>query len=429
VKANTVLVAADVLIEACVQILEKVGVPRGQAEMIAQVVVEGDLRGVESHGVLRLPAYVHRVQAGLMTATTALEVVQKRGATVLLDAQGGFGKVAGIRAMNHAIERARKHGVGLAAVRNANHFGMGAYYTTMALRHKMIGMTATNAAPGMAAWGGTAAVFGTNPICVAIPTGQDVDIVLDMASSVVARGKIRSSAARGDRIPLGWALDADGCPTEDPEAALKGTLLPIGGPKGYALALVVDVLTGALTGSDYSVHLSSVHDLSSRASVGFVMQAMDITAFAEWSEYEKDVQSLIGEIRNSPRAPGVDRIYLPGEIEWLTRCERVQSGIPVRVELLEQIRRLASDVGGARWSCRDVSTTTVGCGSERRPGRCLPRRAPTSLERSSRKGRDWSASAAFSSIMTCGPFVTGCASRTTRPILERGLCDGDCTDD
>jgi LDH2 family malate/lactate/ureidoglycolate dehydrogenase len=163
----------------------------------------------------------------------------------------------------------------------------------------------------------------------------------------VARGKIRSSAARGDRIPLGWALDADGRPTEDPEAALKGTLLPIGGPKGYALALVVDVLTGALTGSDYSVHLSSVHDLSSRASVGFVMQAMDITAFAEWSEYEKDVQSLIGEIRNSPRAPGVDRIYLPGEIEWLARCERVQSGIPVRVELLEQIRRLASDVGAA----------------------------------------------------------------------------------
>jgi LDH2 family malate/lactate/ureidoglycolate dehydrogenase len=157
VKANTVLVAADVLIEACVQILQKVGVPRGQAEMIAQVVVEGDLRGVESHGVLRLPAYVHRVQAGLMTATTALEVVQKRGATVLLDAQGGFGQVAGIHAMKHAIERARRHGVGLAAVRNANHFGIAAYYTKTALPHKMIGMTATNAAPSMAAWGGTSA--------------------------------------------------------------------------------------------------------------------------------------------------------------------------------------------------------------------------------------------------------------------------------
>jgi LDH2 family malate/lactate/ureidoglycolate dehydrogenase len=346
-KGNTVLVAANVLSAACLQVLERVGVPQAQAEMIAQVVVEGDLRGVESHGVLRLPAYVHRVQAGLMTATTALRAVQERGATLLLDAQGGFGQVAGIHAMNHAIKRARKHGVGLVAVRNANHFGIAAYYTMMALPHKMIGLATTNAAPSMAAWGGTAPVLGTNPVCVAIPTGQDVDIVLDMASSVAARGKIRSSVAKGGRIPLGWALDADGRPTEDPEAALKGTLLPIGGPKGYSLALVVDVLAGVLTGSDYSVHLSSVHDLSSRASVGFVMQAVDIRAFAEWSEYEKDVQSLIGEIRNSPRAPGVDRVYLPGEIEWLTRCERRQSGIPVPVELLEQLRSLASDLGVA----------------------------------------------------------------------------------
>ncbi len=345
VRGSTVLVAADVLTAACVRVLEQVGVPRDQSKMIAEAVVEGDLRGVESHGVLRLPAYVHRVQAGLMTATTELKIVQERGATVLLDAQGGFGQVAGIHAMNHAIERARKHGVGFAAVRNANHFGIAAYYAMMALPHKMIGMVATNAAPSMAAWGGTAAVLGTNPICVAIPTGQDVDIVLDMASSIVARGKIRSAVSKGDRIPPGWALDADGRSTEDPEAALGGTLLPIGGPKGYGLALVVDVLAGVLTGSDYGVHLSSVHDLSSRASVGFMMQAVDITAFADWSEYERDVQSLVAEIRNSPRAPGVDRIYLPGEIEWLAWRERKQSGIPVPVKVLDQLQDLASELG------------------------------------------------------------------------------------
>jgi LDH2 family malate/lactate/ureidoglycolate dehydrogenase len=308
-------------------------------------VVEGDLRGVESHGVLRLPAYVHRVQAGLMTATTELKVVRERGATILLDAQGGFGQVAGVLAMDHAIERARKHGVGFAAVRNANHFGIAAHYTMMALPHKMIGMAATNAAPSMAAWGGTAAVLGTNPICVAIPTGQDADIVLDMASSIVARGKIRFAASKGDSIPPGWALDADGRPTEDPQAALNGTLLPIGGPKGYGLALVVDVLAGVLTGSDYSVHLSSVHDMSSQASVGFVMQAVDITAFADWSEYQKDMESLVSEIRNSPRAPDIDRIYLPGEIEWRTWRERKQSGIPVPVKVLERIHELASDLG------------------------------------------------------------------------------------
>jgi len=201
-EGDTVLVAADVLIEACQQVLAKAGVPRGQAEMIAQVVVEGDLRGVGSHGVLRLPAYVHRVQAGLMTAATEVKVVQRRGGTALLDAQAGFGQGAGIHAMNHAIEGARKHGVGVVAVRNANHIGIAAYYAMMALPHKMIGMATTNAAPSMAAWGGTAAVLGTNPICVAIPTGQDVDIVLDMASSIVARGKIRFAASKGDRIPL-----------------------------------------------------------------------------------------------------------------------------------------------------------------------------------------------------------------------------------
>jgi LDH2 family malate/lactate/ureidoglycolate dehydrogenase len=345
VEGKPVLVAAGRLIKACEQVLEKVGVPRDQAEMIAQVVVEGDLRGVGSHGVLRLPAYVHRVQAGLMTAATELKVVRERGATVLLDAQSGFGQVAGIRAMEYAIERARKHGVGVAAVRNTNHFGIAAYYAMMALPHKMMGMVATNAAPSMAAWGGTAAVLGTNPICVAIPTGQDVDIVLDMASSIVARGKIRFAASKGDRIPLGWALDADGSPTEDPQAAIEGTLLPIGGPKGYGLALVVDVLAGVLTGSDYGVHLSSVHDLSRRASVGFVVQAVDITAFGDWAEYEKDIQSLIGDIRNSPRAQGIDRIFLPGEIEWLKWRERKQSGIPMPVEVLEQLQDLASELG------------------------------------------------------------------------------------
>lgn len=346
-EQNMVLVAADVLIEACVQILAKIGVPPDQAKMIAEVVVEGDLRGVGSHGMLRLPAYVHRVQAGLMTAATELKVVQERGATVLLDAQGGFGQVAGIHAMNNAIERAKKHGVGIAAVRNTNHFGIAAYYAMMALPHKMIGMVATNAAPSMAAWGGTTAVLGTNPICVAIPTGQDVDIVLDMASSIAARGKIRLAASKGDRIPLGWALDADGRPTEDPEAALKGTLLPIGGPKGYGLSLVVDILAGVLTGSDYGVHLPSVHDMSRQASVGFVMQAMDITAFADWADYVQDMQSLIGEIRNSPRAQGVDRIFLPGEIEWLKWREGKEAGIPMPVKVLEQIQTLASELGGA----------------------------------------------------------------------------------
>lgn len=317
------LVAADMLTKACVQVLEKVGVPRDQAEMIAQVVVEGDLRGVESQGVLRLPVYVHRVQAGLMAAATQLKVVQERGDTVLLDAQGGFGQVAGICAMNHAIERARKHGIGVAAVQNTNHFGIAAYYAMLALPYKMVGMVATNEAPSIAAWGGISAVLGLNPICVAIPTGQEVDVVLDLTSSI-----------------------ADGYP-KDPQATLEEALLPIGGAKGYGPALVADVLAEVLTDLDYGVHLTSIHDLSRRASVDFVMQAIDITAFVGWAEYEKDIQSLIGEIRDSPRVGDVDRFYLPGEVEWLKWCERSQSGIPVPAKVLEQLQNLAFDVGAA----------------------------------------------------------------------------------
>lgn len=296
---EVVRVPVEQLLDACRRILESVGVPPDQAKMTAEVVVEGDLRGVESHGVLRLPAYVHRVQKGLMKAVTEVKTVVERPATLLLDAGGGFGQVAGIHAMDRAIEKARLNGAGTVAVRNANHFGVAAYYAMRALPHRMIGMVASNAAPSMAAWGGAAPVLGTNPICIAIPTGLDVDIVLDMASSQVARGKIRLAAVKGEPIPPGWALDADGRPTQDPQEALKGTLMPMGGPKGYGLALVVDVLAGVMTGADFSVRMASVHDLERPSSVGFVMQAVDISAFIPWEEFTGRMRELVDIIRGT----------------------------------------------------------------------------------------------------------------------------------
>ena len=204
---------ADVLTQNCEQLLNQVGIPEDQAALIAQITVEADLRGIGSHGVLRLPAYIHRVRNGTMTARTELQVIRQRGATLLLDAQHGFGQVAGVYAMEEAIQRAAEFGSGLVAVRNVGHFGIAGFYAMLALPKKMIGIVSANAAPSMAAWGGTIPLFGTNPISVAIPTGQPVDIVLDMASSVVARGKIRFAASQNQPIPLGWALDADGRPT------------------------------------------------------------------------------------------------------------------------------------------------------------------------------------------------------------------------
>jgi LDH2 family malate/lactate/ureidoglycolate dehydrogenase len=341
---QTIRVAADVLKQASERLLQKAGVPADQAAMIAQIIVEADLRGIDSHGVLRLPAYIRRVQAGTMTAKTETKILRERGASVLLDAQHGFGQIAGVNAMHEAMARAEKYGTALVAVRNSGHFGIAAYYAMLALPRKMIGLISANAAPSMAAWGGTTALLGTNPICAAIPTGGDVDIVLDMASSVVARGKIRLAANKGERIPSGWALDAQGMPTEDPAAAMKGTLLPIGGPKGYGLALVLDVLSGVLTGSDFGAHIASTDDLDRNVSAGFVVQAIDIAAFADSQEFEKNIQAMIAEIRNSPRAQGVDRIYLPGEIEWLKQRERLATGVPVPESLLQNLNQLADEL-------------------------------------------------------------------------------------
>lgn len=337
-------IPADTLMRACERLLKKAGVPDDQAVAIAKVIVEADLRGIGSHGALRLPTYIHKVQMGTMTAATDLKVLRERGATLLIDAQHGFGQVAGIHAMNEAMSLAEKYGVGVVAVRNAGHFGIGAYYTMMALSRNMIGMVTANAAPSMAPWGGTTPMLGTNPICVAVPTGEDVDIVLDMASSVVARGKIRLAVSKGGQIPLGWALDAQGQPTEDPAAAMEGTLAPIGGPKGYGLALVADLLSGVLTGASFGAHVAATHELDREASAGFVIQALDIAAFAEPAEFKKDIQTLIAEIRSSPRAAGVEQIYLPGEIEWLKKQERLETGIPIPESVIRALDQLAGEL-------------------------------------------------------------------------------------
>jgi LDH2 family malate/lactate/ureidoglycolate dehydrogenase len=171
-----------------------------------------------------------------------------------------------------------------------------------------------------------------------------VDIVLDMASSVVARGKIRLAVKKGEEIPLNWALDSQGLPTNDPNAAMKGTLLPIGGPKGYGLALVVDILSGVLTGSNFGKDVATTLDFDRKVSAGFIVQAMDISAFTEPDVFLKDIQSLIADIRNSPRAPGVERIYLPGEIEWLNHKERQEKGIPVPNSLLIELEKMAKEL-------------------------------------------------------------------------------------
>jgi LDH2 family malate/lactate/ureidoglycolate dehydrogenase len=337
-------IPAAALTEACVRVLERVGVPADQAALIADVCVQADLRGVESHGVLRLPAYIHQVMRGLMAADTRTALVRDHGAMALLDGQGGFGQVAAAEAMRLAVRKAQEYGLAAVGVRNAGHFGMAAYYAMMALPHDAIGIVISNAAPSMAPWGSVEPILGSNPLCVAIPTRSDTPIVLDMATTLVARGKIRLAAEKGETIPTTWALDSSGRPTQDAAAALKGTLLPIGGPKGYGLSLVNDVLAGVLTGSRFGTSIPSVHDTTRPSSVGFYLQAIEIQVYLPLDDFFGRIQQLIAEIKGCRRAEGVSRIYLPGEPELERARDRLANGIPVPGALLKGLRDLAADL-------------------------------------------------------------------------------------
>ncbi len=217
--------------------------------------IEANLRGVDTHGITRmLCVYVERIQKGVMSAKSNLDVVRERTSTALIDCHNSIGQVGADRAMRMTIEKARKTGVAFSAVSHSNHYGMAAYWAMMALPHGMIGFSSTNAPAAMAPTGGRTAMFGTNPFAVAIPAGRELPVVLDLATTVVARGRINLYAKQDKPLEPGWAFDERGVPTTDPHTALKGLLAPIGGYKGYGITLAMDFLCGMLTGSNYGAH-------------------------------------------------------------------------------------------------------------------------------------------------------------------------------
>lgn len=343
--SSTTLLMPDALFTACLTLLRAVDIPEDQASAVADVLVRADLRGTTSHGVLRLPAYIHKIQAGLLNPDTSWICLRETPTTALYDADMGLGPVAAIWGMKEAVKRAEQFGISAVGVRNASHFGIAAYYALQAVEAGMIGVVISNAAASMAPWGGIQAHLGTNPVCVAIPTRDEIPLVLDMAASLVARGKIRLALREGRSIPPGWALDKEGHPTIDPQAAIDGTLLPIGGPKGYGIALVNDILAGILTGSPSGDEIRSIHDLEHPSPVGFFFQVLQIETFSPSQDFFDRLKARLTAIRNSPRARGVERIYIPGEIEWECERERRQNGIPINSATLKTLRELAGELG------------------------------------------------------------------------------------
>lgn len=340
------VIAAVNLRRMVADVLAKLGVDTGHAAVVADVLVAADLRGIESHGVARLPIYCKRIKAGAINTRPSIRVLNETPTTAIVDADNGLGHVAAKTAMELCIRKARENGVAMVGVRNSNHFGIGAYYAMMAAQHGMIGFAATNASPLMAPFGGSSAMLGTNPFSVAIPAGKELPVVLDMATSLVARGKIEVCLREGKKIPLDWALDRNGKPTDDPAEALKGTLLPLGGHKGYGLAMVVDLLSGLLTGAAYLDAVGSLFgNLSKPQNVGHLLMAVDVERFMPRQEFESRIDEYIRSVKASPRAQGVAEIFIPGEIEFRATRERLARGIPLKDEVVGELHELLKAEG------------------------------------------------------------------------------------
>jgi len=330
------------------EILMKVGVSRDDAALFTDSMIEANLRGVDTHGITRiLCVYVERIQKGVMSAKSSLEVVRENASTVLIDCHNSIGQVGAARAMQMTIEKAAQTGVAFSAVRHSNHYGMAAYWAMMALPHGMIGFSSTNAPAAMAPTGGRTAMFGTNPFAVAIPAGRELPVVLDLATTVVARGRINLYAKQGKPLEPGWAFDERGVPTTDPDAALKGLLAPIGGYKGYGIALAIDFLCGILTGSNHGAHFPGflADNMSEPTDVGSVFGAINIESFMDLQEFTTAIDGAIQEIKTSAKAAGIDRIFIPGEIEFDMKAKRLAQGIPIPDPVVKDFIALGNSLG------------------------------------------------------------------------------------
>lgn len=324
----------------------KSGVAKEDAEYFSHTIIQSNLWGIDSHGIIRVPAYVARILCKAMNPDAEMIIINKAPAASIIDADGGIGVIAARKGMEIAIEHARKCGVGICGIINSNHFGAAALYTKMAVNEGMIGIAMTNVVPQMAASGSKAAVVGNNPISIAVPTYSDVPFTLDMSLSVVAGGKLRLAAAKGEKIPTNWAITKDGLPTDDPQEAVEGFWLPVGGYKGLGLAYVVDILSGLITGGAFADQVRSQIKKANEPSLTcHFMLAINIANFISKEEMKERMKYYHEFISAIPMSEGYSKLVFPGEIEVRTMNERINNGIPVPLTTIDELNSLAVKFG------------------------------------------------------------------------------------
>ncbi|MFY9240135.1 MAG: Ldh family oxidoreductase [Roseovarius sp.] len=322
------------------------GLPRADAETMAKALVAANLRGVDTHGILRVPAYVRRLRAGLINPTPQITTTARRAFASVIDADNAMGPVA----MAHAIQACRASvetlGIGAATVRRSNHFGAASVHTVPLAREGCIAMTMSPGSKSLAPHGSRAPLLGTNPMAVAAPTGRYAPWSLDMAASVAARGHIRLAEQEGKPIPEGWALDEAGRPTTDPAAAMRGVVLPFGGPKGSALSMMVDIFAGILAGAGFAGSTRDWNaDFSGPSDVGHFLLVMKIDAFMDLYEFETRMETAIDRLKALPTAEGVDEVLYPGERAGRSEAARRADGVPLGLKATQELAALGAEHG------------------------------------------------------------------------------------
>ena len=338
-------VDAEKLSEFASAVYAREGVPEADARLLADTLVQADLWGHQSHGVLRLGWYLERLRNKVMAAVTTAEFVVDAGAIAVIDGHDGVGHVLTKLAAEEAIRRAKQHGIAAVGVRMSNHFGTCMYYTLMGARAGCVTMLTSNGGPAMAPWGGRKKIVGTNPWSIAAPAGRHAPFVVDMANTGVARGKIYLARNQRQPIPEGWALTADGAPTTDPQAAIDGIILPMAGHKGYAIAAMVDMMSGVLTGSGFLSAVHSPYKTADKSNCGHFIMALNIEAMQPLAQFNERMERWVEEIKSVPLAQGSDEVFYPGELEARNDARHRESGITLAHDTIVDLQRIARETG------------------------------------------------------------------------------------
>jgi LDH2 family malate/lactate/ureidoglycolate dehydrogenase len=334
------------------RILEKTGVAPADAATVGEVLVASDIRGIESHGVPRLKGfYVDRIRNGTINPRPTMTTLRETATSLALDAGNGLGQPASKFAIEQVIAKAKECGSAFGTVRNSNHFGIAGYYAMMALEHDMIGIASTNTMRAAAPTFGRDLLLGTNPFAYAIPAQDEPDFVLDFATTTVPRGKIEVYERKGLPLKPGWAIDADGNETLDPQEAVNGALLPLGGfgnesggYKGYGLGMLVEILCGVLAGGTFGMDIPLPTDPQQEGAISHFFAAFRIDGFRDPAEFKKDMDEELRSFKNSKRAEGQDRIFVAGEIEHEKTLYNREHGVPVHIKVWNELEQLALDL-------------------------------------------------------------------------------------